>query len=130
MRLKDIAMSVAQGEALSLEQLDALLGHELSELVQAASFVRDVGFGDVTSYSRKVFIPLTELCRDVCHYCTFAKAPKRLASAYMPVDAVLALAERGKAAGCNEALFTLGEKPELRYQAARECWEKRALLQP
>ena len=120
MRLKDIAMSVAQGEALSLEQLDALLGHELSELVQVASFVRDVGFGDVTSYSRKVFIPLTELCRDVCHYCTFAKAPKRLASAYMPVDAMLALAERGKAAGCNEALFTLGEKPELRYQAARE----------
>ncbi|HTE15934.1 MAG TPA: 7,8-didemethyl-8-hydroxy-5-deazariboflavin synthase CofG, partial [Burkholderiales bacterium] len=72
------------------------------------------------SYSRKVFIPLTRLCRDVCGYCTFAKAPQPSKRAYLTADEVLAIAKAGQAAGCTEALFTLGDKPELRYKAARE----------
>ncbi|MBN8899506.1 MAG: 5-amino-6-(D-ribitylamino)uracil--L-tyrosine 4-hydroxyphenyl transferase CofH [Rhodospirillales bacterium] len=120
MRLKSIAVSVAQGERLALGQLTELARADIGDLLEAASYVRDAGFGEFTTYSRKIFIPLTELCRDVCHYCTFAKAPRQIAHPFMSVEAVLDLAQRGKAAGCNEALFTLGEKPELRYRAARE----------
>jgi FO synthase len=72
------------------------------------------------TYSPKVFIPLTKLCRDVCHYCTFAQPPRRGERAYMSADEVLAVARAGAEAGCHEALFTLGDKPELRYRAARE----------
>ena len=68
----------------------------------------------------KVFIPLTKLCRDVCHYCTFAQPPRRGERAYMTLDEVLEVARAGERAGCREALFTLGDKPELRYRAARE----------
>jgi FO synthase len=78
------------------------------------------GFGPLVTYSRKVFIPLTELCRDVCHYCTFAKTPKRVGQAYLSLDQVRAIAEAGKAAGCREALFTLGDKPELRFSEAAD----------
>jgi FO synthase len=74
----------------------------------------------VVTYSPKVFIPLTKLCRDVCHYCTFARPPRRGERAYMSGDEVLAVARAGAEAGCHEALFTLGDKPELRYRAARE----------
>jgi FO synthase len=74
----------------------------------------------VVTYSPKVFIPLTKLCRDVCHYCTFARPPRRGERAYMTADEVLAIARAGAEAGCHEALFTLGDKPELRYRAARE----------
>src|SRR5262249_5653366 len=74
----------------------------------------------VITYSPKVFIPLTHLCRDVCHYCTFARPPRRGERAYMTEHEVLAVARAGAEAGCNEALFTLGDKPELRYRAARE----------
>jgi FO synthase len=74
----------------------------------------------VVTYSPKVFIPLTKLCRDVCHYCTFAQPPRRGERAYMTADEVLAVARAGVEAGCHEALFTLGDKPELRYRAARE----------
>jgi FO synthase len=74
----------------------------------------------VVTYSPKVFVPLTKLCRDVCHYCTFAHAPRRGERAYMTGDEVLAVARAGAEAGCHEALFTLGDKPELRYGAARE----------
>lgn len=77
--------------------------------------------GKLVTYSRKVFIPLTKLCRDVCHYCTFAQTPRHIESAYMPIDEVVELCRSGAAAGCQEALFTLGEKPELRYRAAREA---------
>ena len=73
----------------------------------------------VMTYSRKVFIPLTHLCRDSCHYCTFATPPRRGEPAYMSPEEVLAVARAGAAAGCTEALFTLGDKPELRYPAAR-----------
>jgi FO synthase len=88
--------------------------------MSAAASRRDREFGRVMSYSRKVFVPLTQLCRDVCHYCTFAKSPRSVASPYLSPDEVLAIARRGEAAGCSEILFTLGDKPELRYAAARQ----------
>jgi FO synthase len=76
--------------------------------------------GTRVTYSPKVFIPLTKLCRDVCHYCTFAQPPRRGKRAYMSEEEVLAVARAGAAAGCREALFTLGDKPELRYRVARD----------
>ena len=91
-----------------------------AELTDTARTLRDRRQESLVTYSRKVFIPLTQLCRDVCHYCTFAKSPKELAAAYLSVDEVLAVASQGAKLGCKEALFTLGEKPELRYRAARE----------
>ena len=94
---------------------------EFSELMADAARLRDRGHGRLISYSRKVFIPLTQLCRDVCHYCTFAERPRAGQPAYLSPDQVLAIARAGPAAGCTEALFTLGDKPELRYQAAREA---------
>ncbi|MHB8504470.1 MAG: 5-amino-6-(D-ribitylamino)uracil--L-tyrosine 4-hydroxyphenyl transferase CofH [Acidimicrobiales bacterium] len=86
----------------------------------AARGTRDAAYGNRTTFSPKVFVPLTELCRDRCGYCTFAKPPARLASPYLTVDEVLAIARRGAAAGCHEVLFTLGERPEERYPAAAE----------
>src|SRR6202047_4366390 len=93
---------------------------ELSQLMADAARLRDQGHGRLISYSRKVFIPLTHLCRDVCHYCTFAHPPRRGEAGYLDADEVLAIARAGAKAGCKEALFTLGDKPELRYAAARE----------
>ncbi|MFL5254666.1 MAG: 5-amino-6-(D-ribitylamino)uracil--L-tyrosine 4-hydroxyphenyl transferase CofH [Rhodopila sp.] len=93
----------------------------LPELMAKAAEMRDAAFGRTVSYSRKVFIPLTKLCRDVCHYCTFAERPKAGHAAYLSAEDVLAIARAGEAAGCTEALFTLGDKPELRYRAAREA---------
>ena len=89
-------------------------------LATVAATLRDRGFLNVVTYSRKVFIPLTHLCRDVCHYCTFAQTPKKLDAPYLTLEQVLTVAREGAALGCKEALFTLGEKPELRYRAARE----------
>jgi FO synthase len=94
---------------------------DLDALTAAASARRDAVRGRLVTYSRKVFIPLTSLCRDVCHYCTFAKAPRDIASPYLSLDDVKAIARAGAQAGCKEALFTLGDKPELRYHAAREA---------
>ena len=85
-----------------------------------ARAVRDARTGPLVTYSPKVFIPLTKLCRDVCHYCTFARPPRRGERAYLNLDEVLEVARAGERAGCREALFTLGDKPELRYRAARE----------
>ncbi len=93
---------------------------DLPPLMNAAATLRDSGHGPFISYSRKVFIPLTTLCRDVCHYCTFAKPPHEGQSAYMTPEQVLAVARAGAEAGCQEALFTLGDKPELRYRVARD----------
>jgi FO synthase len=90
-----------------------------ADLMPLAESLTLSGFGETVTYSRKVFIPLTQLCRDVCHYCTFAKAPRRLKSAYLSAEEVRAIALAGKAADCKEALFTLGDKPEARYAAAR-----------
>ena len=92
----------------------------VAELAGVARKLRDRRWESLVTYSRKVFIPLTQLCRDVCHYCTFAKSPKEIAAAYLSVDEVVAVALQGAKLGCKEALFTLGEKPELRYRAARE----------
>ncbi|MGZ5127425.1 MAG: 5-amino-6-(D-ribitylamino)uracil--L-tyrosine 4-hydroxyphenyl transferase CofH, partial [Burkholderiales bacterium] len=81
---------------------------------------RDAAHGAVVTYSRKVFIPLTQLCRDVCHYCTFAHGPRKGERAYLTLEQVLDIARAGATAGCKEALFTLGDKPELRYGVARK----------
>lgn len=96
-----------------------LADHDLGSLLAAAEALTLAGHGTAVTYSRKVFIPLTQLCRDVCHYCTFAKAPRALRSPYLSLDEVLDIAHRGAAAGCKEALFTLGDRPELRYAKAR-----------
>src|SRR5579864_6487156 len=97
-----------------------LLNAPLAELMAAAAAVRDGQFGTRVTYSPKVFVPLTMLCRDRCGYCTFAKAPARVAAPYMTPDEVLAVARRGGELGCWEALFTLGEAPEARYPQAAE----------
>ncbi len=93
-------------------------------LIDIAAGLRDKGHDNVVTYSRKIFIPLTQLCRDVCHYCTFAQTPKRLDSPYLSIEQMLEVARRGAELGCKEALFTLGEKPELRYRAARQALAK------
>lgn len=107
---------ITTSDALALSDRD-----DLTVLMGEAAGLRDLGFGNSITYSRKIFIPLTQLCRDVCHYCTFAQAPKKVVNPFLSVDEVLELAHQGKAMGCKEALFTLGEKPELRYKAAREA---------
>lgn len=93
---------------------------DLTPLLNAAANRRDAAHGRCVSYSRKVFIPLTQLCRDVCHYCTFAHAPRTNEPCYLSIEKVVAIARAGKEAGCREALFTLGDKPELRYRIARD----------
>ncbi|MFT3755723.1 MAG: 5-amino-6-(D-ribitylamino)uracil--L-tyrosine 4-hydroxyphenyl transferase CofH [Pseudoxanthomonas sp.] len=103
----------------------SLIEQPLAELMPCAEATTLAGFGPVVSYSRKVFIPLTQLCRDVCHYCVFAQRPKQLHAPYLELDEVEAIARAGDAAGCREALFTLGDKPELRYRAAREWLDER-----
>lgn len=124
----DLAIAAARLAGNDGDMATLLAGHEAAALLAAdpaglmaaATALRDTGHGDVVTYSPKVFLPLTMLCRDVCHYCTFAKTPRKLASPYMTVDEAVAIAEQGAAMGCREALFTLGEKPELRYAAARD----------
>jgi FO synthase len=105
---------LAPAEALSLAECDAV-----DRLGAIAAALTIAGHGERVSFSKKVFIPLTQLCRDVCHYCTFAQTPRRRESAYLSPQAVLAIAQAGQAAGCKEALFTLGDKPEARYATAR-----------
>jgi FO synthase len=102
-----------------------LLSAPPAELLAEASALRDRGHGDIVSFSPKVFIPLTRLCRDVCHYCTFAKSPSQLEKHYLDPEDVLAIARAGGAAGCHEALFTLGDKPELRWREARDWLDAR-----
>src|ERR1700738_1260776 len=111
----DPGHNLARAEALALVDCD------LDPLLRAAARRRDAAHGSIVSYSRKVFIPLTKLCRDVCHYCTFAHAPREAEPHYLSSEAVLDIARRGQAAGCKEALFTLGDQPELRYSAARDA---------
>jgi FO synthase len=107
---------LSDDEALMLAPM-----RDLGALMRTAAALRDAGHGQLVSYSKKVFIPLTQLCRDVCHYCTFAHPPRRGEAAYLDAEQVLAIARAGAEAGCKEALFTLGDKPELRYRAAREA---------
>ena len=93
---------ITSEEALALSDRE-----DLSTLMAIAADLRDSGFGNCVTYSRIIFITQTQLCREVCHYCTFAKAPKKLGNAYLPLERVVEIAIEGKARGCKEALFTL-----------------------
>jgi FO synthase len=109
------------GKSLSVDEVAALLsarGDALLDLMALASELRRLGHGSTVTYSRKVFVPLTMLCRDHCHYCTFAKPPARLNHPFLSPEEVVAIAEAGRRLGCKEALFTLGDRPEERYDAA------------
>ena len=108
------------GRPTHADALALLPDAPLEALATVAEALALEGHGRTVSYSRKVFIPLTRLCRDVCRYCTFATAPRRLPAPYLAVDEVLDIARAGGVQSCKEALFTLGDKPELRYAAARE----------
>ena len=116
------------GKPLDVDEATVLLharGEDLHRLLDYASRTRDAGLESanrpgIITYSRKVFIPLTRLCRDRCGYCTFATVPHRLDSLYLEPDQILAIARRGAELGCKEALFTLGDKPEDRWRQARE----------
>ncbi|MFW6094275.1 MAG: 5-amino-6-(D-ribitylamino)uracil--L-tyrosine 4-hydroxyphenyl transferase CofH [Pseudomonadota bacterium] len=114
---------MAEGGELPDRELALALADEedTAALSGLAARLRDDGFGNLVTYSKKIFIPLTHLCRDVCHYCTFAQVPRKVQAPYLTEDEVLELARHGADMGCKEALFTLGEKPELRYRAAREA---------
>ena len=117
-----------KGVGLDVGEATALLaarGEQLNELLEISAAIRDLGLisiarPGVLTYSPKVFIPLTRLCRDRCHYCTFATVPHRVPAAYLSPDEVVAIAEQGRAVGAAEALFTLGDQPEDRWPAARE----------
>ncbi len=123
----------ADGKAIDADEAAALLaadGPLLDDLLAVAGGVRDAGLREagrpgVVTYSKKVFIPLTRLCRDRCHYCTFATVPHRLPAAFLERDEVLAIAREGAAQGCKEALFTLGDRPEERWPAARQWLDER-----
>ena len=111
-----------EGKTLSIDEAEALLSaraDDLEHLMAIARNVRDAGVGRTVSFSRKVFIPLTRLCRDRCGYCTFATTPDHLEAAFMTPEQVLEVARAGAAAGCKEALFTLGDRPESRWPEAR-----------
>ncbi|MGA3537969.1 bifunctional FO biosynthesis protein CofGH [Micromonosporaceae bacterium DT194] len=123
----------AEGRPLDADEATALLsarGPVLEELLRIAGGVRDAGLREagrpgVVTFSKKVFIPLTRLCRDRCHYCTFVTVPHKLPAAYLDRDEVLAIARAGAAQGCKEALFTLGDRPEERWPAARQWLDER-----
>ncbi|WLS46137.1 bifunctional FO biosynthesis protein CofGH [Micromonospora profundi] len=123
----------ATGRSLDVDEATALLsarGDALDELLRTAGGIRDAGLREagrpgVVTYSKKVFIPLTRLCRDRCHYCTFATVPHRLPAPFLDRDEVLAIAREGAALGCKEALFTLGDRPEERWPAARSWLDER-----
>src|SRR4051794_524613 len=100
-----------------------LLDRPLPDLMAQARAVRDAAHGRRVTFSPKVFIPLTMLCRDRCGYCTFARPPARLESPYVSPEQVLAIARAGARQGCHEVLFTLGERPEDRYPVARQWLE-------
>ncbi|QBI22046.1 7,8-didemethyl-8-hydroxy-5-deazariboflavin synthase [Egibacter rhizosphaerae] len=111
------------GKTLSADEAAWLLtarGEALERLCATAARVRDQAFGEVVTYSRNVFVPLTHLCRDACGYCTFAHPPREGEAAFLTPEQVTEIAARGREAGCKEALFTLGDAPEERYDAARD----------
>jgi 7,8-didemethyl-8-hydroxy-5-deazariboflavin synthase CofG subunit len=114
-----------QGQGVSREDALVLAGNAvLDEMLEAAREVREKGKGKTVSFSRKVFIPLTTLCRDYCGYCAFRKDPGQPGAHFMTPDEVLALAEEGRRAGCKEALFSLGDQPERIFPEAREFLRK------
>src|SRR5690606_622155 len=123
----------ADGSTLDVTESAVLLharGEDLDTLLGIASRVREAHLADqnrtgIVTYSRKVFIPLTRLCRDRCHYCTFVTVPGKVESLYLERDEVLEIARAGAAAGCKEALFTLGDRPEERWPQARQWLDER-----
>ena len=120
--LDEVLKRAGSGALLTPAEALSLAGVEdTSILAETAAQLRDSGFGNTVTYSRKAFVPLTHLCRDVCHYCTFAQVPRKVKAPYLTLDEVLETAREGAAQGCKELLFTLGEKPELRYKAARDA---------
>lgn len=122
MQVRKPAMSELEDGGLPESELRRLASDEpLAHLLERAGACRDTGHGKLVSYSRKVFVPLTRLCRDVCHYCTFATRPSAVPQPYLSPDEVLAIAREGARAGCTEVLFTLGDKPELRWPQAQEA---------
>jgi FO synthase len=126
--LRRVLARARDGKALDPGEAAILLhtrGEQLTELMSYAARVRDAGLAaagrpGIVSYSRKVFIPLTRLCRDRCGYCTFVTVPGRLDSPYLSPDDVIKIAADGAALGCKEALFTLGDRPEARWPQARD----------
>jgi FO synthase len=126
--MRRVLARARDGKTLDPAEATALLharGAQLDELLRYAARTRDAGLAaagrpGVITYSKKVFIPLTRLCRDRCGYCTFVTVPGRLDSPYLPPDEVVAIAAQGAALGCKEALFTLGDRPEDRWHQARE----------
>src|SRR5580693_2812278 len=115
----------AMGDGVSREDALSLVEEApLAELLEVAAEVRDRFKGNTVSYSRKVFIPLTHLCRDYCGYCTFRADPQAGVQPYMMPDEVLAVAEAGQRAGCKEALFSLGDQPERVFPEAKEFLKK------
>jgi FO synthase len=120
--LSALLRAAGDGErAAACDALTLLPGASAAQLMPTAEALTLEGFGESITYSRKVFIPLTQLCRDVCHYCTFAKAPRRVKAPYLSADEVLSIARQGEAVDCKEALFTLGDAPEARYAVARSA---------
>jgi FO synthase len=135
--LKRALARADRGVSLDVSEAAALLsarGADLEALCVTATRVRDAGLAaagrpGVVTYSPKVFVPLTRLCRDRCHYCTFVTTPSKLAAAgeapFLSPDEVRALASQGAAMGCKEALFTLGDRPEDRWPAAQQWLEEK-----
>src|ERR1700742_190324 len=135
--MRRVLRRARDGVALNVDEAAIAMtarGGDLADLCASAARVRDAGLESAgrrgangrlpVSYSRKVFIPVTHLCRDTCHYCTFVTVPGKLRAAgmgmYMEPDEILDVARRGAELGCKEALFTLGDRPELRWDEARQ----------
>src|SRR3546814_3485643 len=119
---KAIDLRSEAGNPVTRAQAYALLDQaDWRTLAAQAASLRERGWGTRISYSRKVFVPLTQLCRDVCHYCTFAQTPRHLEKPYLEPEDVLRIARDGAALGCKEVLFPLGDKPEMRYARERDA---------
>src|SRR4051812_21310180 len=119
-----MTLQFAPASLASRGDTQSWLHSSTAELTAAACTLRDAAFGSRLTYSRKVFLPLTQLCRDTCHYCTFAKTPRHVGQPFMSVEKAVETAAAGARRGCKEALFTLGEKPELRYNVAQAWLEQ------
>ena len=128
MALSRILEYAAIGQSMN-QEISAVLpdinGQEISDLCNLASDTRGQRSDKIVTFSPKVFIPLTRLCRDICGYCTFRQDPQNLSDLYMSPDAIIQVAEQGEKLGCTEALFTLGERPELKYPEARKWLDSR-----
>ncbi|MEX0579836.1 MAG: bifunctional FO biosynthesis protein CofGH [Mycobacterium sp.] len=140
--MRRVLRRARDGVALNVDEAAIAMtarGEDLADLCASAARVRDAGLASAgrrgplgglpVTYSRKVFIPVTHLCRDICHYCTFVTVPGKLAASgrgmYLEPDEIVAIAGRGAELGCKEALFTLGDRPEARWPQARQWLDER-----